>query len=77
MEAYGFPLTADFTESDCVGSFLPLNEGAIAEALWGIPEAIKAEALIYLPSEILHFVQKRSSLAEGKSNDNARAFLEK
>ena len=45
-------------DSDTIGAIV----GAIAEAIWGIPEAIKAEALTYLPTDIMYiydqFVEK-------------------
>ena len=45
-------------DSDTIGAIV----GAIAEALWGIPEQIKQLALTYLPTDIMdiytHFVEK-------------------
>ena len=37
-------------DSDTIGAIV----GAMAEAIWGIPEAIKAEALTYLPTDIMY-----------------------
>ena len=47
----------------------------IRKKIHGISQSILKYNLQSL-REILHFVQKRSSLAEGKSNDTVCGFLE-
>ena len=37
-------------DSDTIGAIV----GGMAEAIWGVPEAIKAEALTYLPTDIMY-----------------------
>jgi ADP-ribosylglycohydrolase len=48
-------------DSDTIGAIV----GSMAEALWGIPEEIKAKAIEYLPAEMVEvytiFLKKKKS----------------
>lgn len=48
-------------DSDTIGAIV----GAIAEAIWGIPEEIKSSALAYLPKEIMEVYEQFRTRCEG------------